>query len=92
MTSYWVMRRSVCLIVVSGGTVLTGAVIRWLMGAGGRIIQVTIFEAAMPPQIGAAIMAMDHKLDPSLVALMVGLGIPLSFLTLVAWSKILAVL
>lgn len=63
-----------------------------LMGAGGRIIQVTIFEAAMPPQIGAAIVAMDHKLDPSLVALMVGLGIPLSFLTLVAWSKILAVL
>ena len=39
-----------------------------------------------------AIVAMDHKLDPSLVALMVGLGIPLSFLTLVAWSNILAVL
>ena len=42
----------------------------------------TIFEAAMAPQIGAAIVAMEHKLDPPLVTLMVGIGIPLSFLTL----------
>ncbi len=59
------------------------------MGVGGRIIQVTIFEAAMPPQIGAAIVAMEHKLEPALVALMVGIGIPLSFLTLLAWYYVL---
>jgi hypothetical protein len=43
---------------------------------------ITIFEAAMAPQIGAAIVAVDHDLDPALVTLMVGIGMPLSFLTL----------
>ena len=48
-------------------------------------VQVTIFEAAMGLMIGAAIVAMDNDLDPSLVTLMVGIGIPLSFLTLPGW-------
>jgi predicted permease len=48
-------------------------------------IRVTIFEAPMAPIIGAAIVAMEHKLDPPLVTLMVGIGIPLSFLTLPVW-------
>jgi len=56
-----------------------------LLGAGGQLTQVTIFEAAMAPQIGAAIVAMEYKLDPPLVTLMVGIGIPLSFLTLPVW-------
>ena len=51
----------------------------------GISAQVTIFELAMAPQIGAAIVAMDHKLDAPLATLMVGLGIPLSFLTLPLW-------
>jgi hypothetical protein len=56
-----------------------------LLGASGQLTQVTIFEAAMAPQIGAAIVAIEHKLDPPLVTLMVGIGIPLSFLTLPVW-------
>jgi len=36
----------------------------------------------MAPQIGAAIVAVDHDLDPALVTLMVGIGMPLSFLAL----------
>jgi malate permease and related proteins len=56
-----------------------------VLGARGPVAQVTIFEAAMGPMIGAAIVAMDHDLDPSLVTLMVGIGIPLSFVTLPAW-------
>ena len=56
-----------------------------VLGLRGPIIQVTIFEAAMGPMIGAAIVAMDNDLDPSLVTLMVGIGIPLSFLTLPGW-------
>lgn len=62
-----------------------------LFGGRGEMIQITIFEAAMPPQIGAAIVAMDHDLDPQLVTLMVGIGIPLSFLTLFAWRQVLTV-
>jgi predicted permease len=59
------------------------------LGAGGSAIQVTIFEAAMAPMIGASIVALEHKLDPPLVTLMVGIGIPLSFLTLPLWWYVL---
>ncbi len=55
-----------------------------LFGARGEVIQITIFEAAMAPMIGASIIAMQHDLDPPLVTLMVGIGIPLSFFTLPA--------
>jgi hypothetical protein len=50
-------------------------------GLGARAL-ITIFEVALAPQIGAAIVAVDHDLDPALVTLMVGIGVPLSFLTL----------
>jgi hypothetical protein len=58
------------------------------LGLRAPIIQVTVFEAAMAPMIGAAIVAMDHDLDPSLASLLVGIGIPLSFLTLPFWFEL----
>jgi predicted permease len=60
-----------------------------LLGAEGPVMRVTVFEAAMAPMIGASIVAIDHELDPPLVTLMVGIGIPLSFLTLPAWWYLL---
>jgi malate permease and related proteins len=51
--------------------------------------RVTIFESAMGPQIGGAIIAVQHGLNPPLVSLMVGVGIALSFLTLPVWSYFL---
>jgi hypothetical protein len=39
----------------------------------------------MGPQIGGAIVAMQYGLSPSLITLMVGIGIALSFLTLPLW-------
>jgi malate permease and related proteins len=56
----------------------------------GQILSVTVFEAAMGPMIGASIVAMDHELDPPLVTMMVGIGIPLSFLTVPAWWRLLS--
>jgi predicted permease len=44
----------------------------------------------MPPMIGASIVAMEHELDPPLLTLMVGIGIPLGFLTLPVWFWLLA--
>jgi malate permease and related proteins len=44
--------------------------------ADWQVLSVTVFEAAMGPMIGASIIAMDHELDPPLVTLMVGVGIP----------------
>jgi hypothetical protein len=55
------------------------------LGATGKVAQVTIFEAAMGPQIGGAIVAMQHGLNPRLVTLMVGVGVPLSIGTAAAW-------
>jgi malate permease and related proteins len=60
-----------------------------LFGAEGPVMRVTVFEAAMAPMIGASIVAMDHDLDPPLLTLMLGVGIPLSFLTLPAWWYLL---
>ena len=60
-----------------------------LLGTEGQAMRVTVFEAAMPPMIGASIVAMDHELDPPLLTLMLGVGIPLSFLTLPAWWYLL---
>lgn len=57
--------------------------------ATGKVIEVTVFEAAMGPQIGGAIVAMEYGLDPKLVTLMVGIGIPLSLLTAALWSGLL---
>lgn len=56
-----------------------------ILGATGIITQVTIFEAAMAPMITAGIIAIDHDLEPQLVTLMLGIGIPLSFVSLHLW-------
>ncbi len=55
----------------------------------GETTRVTIFEAAMGPQIGGAIVAMKYGLNPPLVTLMVGMGITLSFVTLPVWWRTL---
>jgi predicted permease len=66
----------------------------WLLYAGilgvtGTVTQVTVFEAAMAPMITAGIIAIDHDLEPRLVTLMLGIGIPLSFVTLHLWHQFL---
>jgi malate permease and related proteins len=58
----------------------------------GETARVTIFEAAMGPQIGGAIVAIQYGLSPSLITLMVGVGIVLSFVTLPLWYLGLALI
>jgi hypothetical protein len=60
-----------------------------LLGAQGQVMQVTLFEAAMPPMITAAIVAREHDLDPPLANLMVAVGLLLSFVTLTGWWWVL---
>ena len=55
------------------------------------ILRVTLFEAAMAPQIGASIVAIQHGLNPPLVTLMVGVGTLASFVTLPMWWMFLGV-
>ncbi|HYO68017.1 MAG TPA: AEC family transporter [Archangium sp.] len=52
-----------------------------LPGMGRLTFEVSVLQAAMAPMVTAAILAADNGLDPELSALMVGLGIPLSFAT-----------
>jgi predicted permease len=67
------------------GPLLMAALYFGALSWNGETSRVTIFEAAMGPQIGGAIVAMQYGLSPSLITLMVGIGIVLSFLTLPLW-------
>lgn len=60
-----------------------------LLGAHGHAIRVTLFDAAMPPMITAAIIASEHDLDPELATLMVAVGLVISFVTLSGWWWVL---
>ncbi|AXG72755.1 AEC family transporter [Flavobacterium arcticum] len=51
--------------------------------------EVSIMEAAMAPMITASILASSHGLKPRLSGMMVGVGIPLSFITLALWYWLL---
>ncbi|OFZ18507.1 MAG: hypothetical protein A2X94_00765 [Bdellovibrionales bacterium GWB1_55_8] len=58
-------------------------------GAQGTEISISIIQAAMPPMIMGAVLANDYDLEPELANLMVGIGIPISFLTVPAWYWLL---
>ena len=66
--------------------VLSGAM---LLGLSGKAVQVSVFEAAMPPMISAGAIAMMAGLAPRLVAALVGFGLLLSFITLPLWAWLL---
>ena len=55
-------------------------------------MQVSLFQAAMPPMISAAALASTHSLNPRLCAALVGMGILLSFVTLLGWFHCLSVM
>ncbi len=53
------------------------------------MIQVAITEAAMAPMIMASILATSHGLKPRLSSMMIGFGIPISFVTIAFWYFVL---
>jgi malate permease and related proteins len=53
------------------------------------VFQISIFEAAMPPMITAAIVATEYKQEEKLASLMVSFGILFSFLSLFLWQLVL---
>jgi len=55
----------------------------------GQDIDIAVMEAATPPMITAAIIASAHGLKPRLAGMMIGVGIPLSFLTMAFWFFVL---
>ncbi|MBK7585291.1 MAG: AEC family transporter [Myxococcales bacterium] len=64
-------------------------VFRRVLGMSGLVADVAITEAAMAPMITGAILAMESELEPRLATLMVGVGVPLSLVTVPAWAWVL---
>ncbi len=62
------------------------------LGLRGPTTQITLFEAAMAPQIGGSIVAIQYGLNAPLISLMVGVGTVLSFVTLPLWWNLFQVL
>jgi malate permease and related proteins len=56
-----------------------------VLGGSGLVVQVSVMEAAMAPMITASIVASSYGLKPRLANMMIGYGIPLSFITLYFW-------
>lgn len=62
-----------------------------VLGSRGTVTRVTLFEAAMGPMIGGAIVAAQYSLDAPLVTLMVSIGSIASFVTLPFWWYLLQI-
>ena len=60
-----------------------------ILGVPREIFQVALLESAMAPMITASILAASYGLHPRLASLMVGIGVPVSFLTLSLWYLLL---
>jgi predicted permease len=54
----------------------------------GLDVDVSVIESAMAPMITGTILASNYGLKPKLSSMMVGIGIPVSFITLVFWYYI----
>ena len=55
----------------------------------GEMIEIAFLESAMGPMVTAAIIASAHRLEPKFCNLILGVGIPLSFLTLTLWYLVM---
>lgn len=62
---------------------------RDLLGYEGSVLGITILEAGMASMITGSIIAAEYDLETELVSMMVGVGIPLSFITVAAWMWII---
>jgi predicted permease len=63
-----------------------------ILAPGDLASRVALLQSGMPPMILAGLIAVDNKLNPPLALTLVALGIPISFLTLTMWHRVLGVL
>ncbi|MCH7408048.1 AEC family transporter [Belliella sp. DSM 111904] len=61
-----------------------------ILKADGLVFEVSVIEMAMAPMITGSIIAISHDLKPKLASLLVGVGIPLSFLSIGVWYWIVS--
>jgi predicted permease len=61
----------------------------FFMPTSSLVFKITVLESGMAPMITGSLLAMEFGLQPKLAALLAGLGIPLSALTLLIWHFLL---
>ncbi|GGD50284.1 AEC family transporter [Lacimicrobium alkaliphilum] len=61
----------------------------WLLQPPPLLMQVSVFEAAMPPMVSAGALAIGAALAPRFVATLIGMGLFCSFLSLPLWYWLL---
>jgi malate permease and related proteins len=64
----------------------------YLFGVDKNIIKVSVMESGMAPMITSSILAASHNLRPRLAGMMVGVGVPISFITLGGWYFLLTLI
>lgn len=64
----------------------------YFMDVPQDIFRIAVMESAMAPMITASILAASHNLRPRLAGMMVGVGVPVSFLTLTFWYYLLEII
>lgn len=57
----------------------------YIFKASGLAFQVSVIECAMPPMVMGSVLATQFDLNPRLANFMVGVGIPVSAITLALW-------
>ena len=60
-----------------------------ILNGKGLEVQVSLIQSAMPPMISGAILASMYGLKPKLSNMMVGVGIPISLITLFLWNLLI---
>jgi malate permease and related proteins len=88
----WVKEWKHISVVLAYKLVLGPAIILglfMLLKVKGIVPQVTLFEAAMPTFVSSAVIAEQYELNPRLLNLIIGIGIPLALGTTAAWYFIM---
>lgn len=60
-----------------------------VLNLSGEMVTVTLLQSAMAPMITAAIVAEEFGFDTEVANLMIGIGIPLSLITVPLWKHLL---
>lgn len=80
-------RQPLCIVLAARLLVSPALALLFFLASGHRELaaRVTVFEAAMPTMVTAAIMAIGTNLSPRLCTAAVGFGLILSLITLPLW-------
>jgi predicted permease len=62
---------------------------RFVLRLSGGDVKIILIESAMAPMITAGVIASEYGLNAELANLMIGIGIPLSLLTVPLWAAII---